>query len=69
MPLLFVDTGSENSIRKVVGNGKIQEHLSSLGFVPGSSVVVVAKMGENLIVHIKGSRIAISREMAQKIYI
>ena len=43
--------------------------LESLGFVTGGDVTVIAEMGGNMIVNVKGSRVAISREMANKIYV
>ncbi len=69
MPLVLASPGEENMIRKVGGNSQVRTHLENLGFVPGSSVTVIAKIGGNLIVNIKESRIAISREMAGKIMV
>ncbi|HIT53491.1 MAG TPA: ferrous iron transport protein A [Candidatus Fimivicinus intestinavium] len=69
MPLTLASIGEENIIRKVGGKPEIQGHLESMGFVAGGSVTVVSTMGGNLIVHVKGSRVAISREMAGKIMV
>ncbi len=69
MPLVLASPGEENMIRKVGGKSQVRTHLENLGFVPGSSVTVIAKIGGNLIVNIKESRIAISREMAGKIMV
>lgn len=69
MPLVLASPGEENMISKVGGNSQVRTHLENLGFVPGSSVTVIAKIGGNLIVNIKESRIAISREMAGKIMV
>lgn len=69
MPLVLASPGEENMIRKVGGNSQVRTHLENLGFVPGSSVTVIAKIGGNLIVNIKETRIAISREMAGKIMV
>jgi ferrous iron transport protein A len=69
MPLVLVNQGEENIIRKVGGNPEVRTHLENLGFVPGSSVKIIASMGGNLIVNIKESRIAISKEMASKIMV
>ncbi len=69
MPLTFANAGEENQIRRVGGNPQIRAHLEDLGFVPGGSVTVVASMGGNLIVQVKGTRVAISREMASKIMV
>mgnify|MGYP000204027974 CR=1 FL=1 len=47
---------------------EVKKHLEDLGFVAGGTATVVATLGGNIIVKIKESRIAISEEMARKIY-
>lgn len=69
MPLIFANIGEENIIRKVGGSPEVKKHLEDLGFVAGGSVTVVSSMGGNLIVNVKESRVAISREMAGRIMI
>lgn len=69
MPLTMVDTGEENIIRKVGGSPDVRAHLENLGFVAGGTVTIVSEISGNVIVKVKESRIAISREMAQKIMI
>lgn len=69
MPLAMVDLGSENTIVKVGGKEETRKFLENLGFVTGAVVTVVASMGGNVIVNIKESRVAISREMAMKIMV
>ena len=69
MPLTLAGIGEENMIRKVGGNPEVRAHLENLGFVPGGSVTVISAIGGNVIVNVKGSRIAISKEMAQKIMV
>ena len=69
MPLILAATGETNTIRKVSGNPEVKKHLEDLGFVVGGEVTVVSAIGGNLIVNVKESRIAISREMAGKIMV
>ena len=69
MPLLFAGVGEDNIIRKVGGNQETKKHLEDLGFVVGGTVTVVSEISGNLIVKVKDSRVAISREMAGKITI
>lgn len=69
MPLTFATPGEENMIRKVGGNPQTKKHLEDLGFVAGGNVTVVSAIGGNLIVKVKESRVAVSREMAGKIMI
>ena len=68
-PLIVADMGTPQIIKKVGGNPEVKQHLENLGFVVGGTVTVVNSMAGNLIVNVKESRIAISREMAQKIMI
>ncbi len=69
MPLTFADTGEELIVRKVSGKPEVKKHLENLGFVAGSSVTVMNEIGGNVIVKVKEARVAISREMAQKIMV
>ncbi len=69
MPLTMADMGEEIIIRKVGGNPDTRKFLENLGFVAGSAVTVISEIGGNVIVNVKDSRIAVSKEMAQKIMI
>ena len=69
MPLVLASAGEENIIRKGGGSQEMKKHLEDLGFVAGGTVTVVSDIGGNLIVNVKDSRVAISREMAGKIMI
>lgn len=69
MPLILAAAGETNTIRKVSGNPEVKKHLEDLGFVVGGEVTVVSAIAGNLIVNVKESRIAISREMAGKIMV
>ena len=69
MPLVFADVGEEQIIKKVGGSQEMKQHLADMGFVPGGGVTVVSTIGGNVIVKVKESRVAISREMAQKIIV
>lgn len=69
MPLSMAKSGESNSIKKVGGAADMKQHLENLGFVVGTSVTVITEIAGNVIVNIKESRVAISREMACKIMI
>ena len=69
MPLVMADTGEENVIRRVGGSPEMKKHLEDMGFTVGGAVTVMNAIGGNLIVKIKESRVAISKEMAAKIMI
>ena len=69
MPLTLAEVVEENLIRKIGGKQEVRAHLENLGFVVGAAVTVINAVGGNVIVNIKDSRIAVGREMAQKIMV
>ena len=69
MPLTMAKVGEENSIKKVGGKEETRQFLANLGFVPGTHVTIITEISGNVIVNVKESRVAISREMASKIMI
>ena len=69
MPLRIVGDGEEFLIKKISGKEEVRRFLENLGFVAGAQVSLVSKIGGNVIVQVKDSRVAISREMAQKIIV
>ena len=69
MPLGLSPVGEESIILRVGGKPEIKKHLENLGFVAGGKVKVISEINGNLIVSVKEARIAISREMAQKILV
>lgn len=69
MPLTMAKTGENNRIRRVGGKEEVRRFLENLGFVVGTPVTVISQIQGNVIVNIKESRVAISREMANKIMI
>ena len=69
MPLTLANAGEENIIKKVGGNPDTRKFLENLGFVVGGNVSIVNEISGNLIVNVKEARVAVSREMAQKIMI
>lgn len=69
MPLTLAEIGKENIVKRITGKQQVKSHLEDLGFVVGSPITVINIIGGNVIVNIKESRIAISREMAQKIMV
>lgn len=69
MPLTLANVGEENMIKKVGGNPETKKFLENLGFVAGSTVTIINEIGGNVIVNIKESRVAVSKEMACKIMV
>ena len=69
MPLTLVKEGTVASIVRVGGKEEVKRHLENMGFVPGTNVTVISVNNGNVIVNVKDARVAISKEMAQKILI
>ena len=69
MPLVMADAGEENIIRRVGGSPEMKKHLEDMGFTVGGAVTVMNAIGGNLIVKVRESRVAISKEMAAKIMV
>ena len=65
----MVKAGEPNVIKKVGGKEETKKFLESLGFVVGGMVTVVSEISVNMIVNIKESRVAINKEMANKILV
>ena len=63
MPLTLASVGEENMIKKVGGSPETRKFLESLGFVAGGSVTVVSEIAGNVIVNVKESRVAVSKEV------
>lgn len=69
MPLTLANLGEEAIVKKIGGNPEVKRHLKNLGFVAGGNVTIISVLGGNVIVKVKEARVAISKEMAQKIMI
>ena len=69
MPLIYADTGQTQIIKRIGGSPEVRKHLEDLGFNVGGEVSVVSALGENLIVKIKESRVAVSEELAKRIMV
>ena len=69
MPLTLADPGEEAIIKRVGGSPEMKKHLEDMGFTAGGAVTVMNTIGGNLIVKVKESRVAISKEMAARIMV
>ncbi len=69
MPLTLATAGESNIIKKIGGNPDTRKFLENLGFVAGGEVTVISEISGNVIVNVKESRVAVSKEMASKIMV
>ena len=67
LPLTFVKTGDLAKVIKVNGRDNVKKHLADLGFVDGTIVNVISSHDGDIILNGKDSRLAVTREMAEKI--
>jgi ferrous iron transport protein A len=69
MPLTLSGRGALSAIKHIGGSEEMRKRLETLGFTVGGTVSVVSELSGDLIVKVKDSRIAISKEMANKIIV
>ena len=69
VPLLTVKAGTRGRIGRIGGKDELRRHLQNLGFTIGEYLTVMQVCAGDLIVDIRGSRIAIDRSVTSKIMI
>ena len=69
MTLSMSPIGEMQTIKKIGGKDEVKLFLEKLGFVVDGEVSVVSEVSGNMIVNVKGSRVAIGKDMANKIMI
>ena len=69
MPLAMLGTGEKAVVRRIGGNPEARNHLADLGFVNDTEVSVVQSQDGNIIVNVRDSRLALTKEMAAKIMV
>jgi len=69
MPVTMAKSGEQNTIKKITGRDEVRQHLAELGFSIGERVTVICQNSGNMILSVKGCRIALNREMACRIIV
>lgn len=69
MPLSMIPEGQPSVIKKICGKEETRRFLENLGFVVGGTVTVISQIGGNMIVNVKDARVAIGKDMANKIMV
>lgn len=67
LPLSMVCAGERVKVKSISGKDDIKRFLSNIGFVEDTEVTVVSEMNGNVIVNVKGTRVAISKSMANRV--
>ena len=57
------------SVKQTQSHVLARRFLANLGFVAGAEVVVLSKIGGNVIVNVKDSRVAVNEDMARHIMV
>lgn len=69
LPLSMAGAGTTQIIAKITGKDEVRRHLAELGLVVGEEITVMNSLGGNLILQVKDSRIALDRELANRIMV
>lgn len=67
IPISLAKESEKGIVTKINGDEETRRHLSELGFTTGSEVSAVCQINGDLILNVKGSRIALDRVIASKI--
>ena len=69
MPLTFATQGAPLNVTRVGGTPKVRQFLENLGITLGSTVTIVSISTSGVILNVRETRVAISKEMATKIIV
>lgn len=69
MPLTFVKGGEFVLVVRVGGDDISRQHLADMGFVPGAKIKIISQHDGDVIVNVKDSHLAITKQMAEKIFV
>ena len=69
LPLTMASQGEPVTIKKIGGKQETKKFLETLGFVVDGTITVVSEINGNMIVNVKDSRVAIGKDMANKIMV
>jgi ferrous iron transport protein A len=67
LPLPTAQEGEVVIIKKITGNDATRLHLAEMGFTVGSKITVVTRLGGNMILQVRDSRVALDGSMARRI--
>ncbi len=68
-PLSTCAPGEKVVIQRIAGGWGVKRRMADMGFYPGERLVVVNSSGGPVIVDVKGTRVGIGRNMANKIFV
>ena len=63
------NNGDYHVLQITTSDQELNRHLQDMGFLPGEPISVVSHFDGNVIVSVKGSRVALSEQMASHILV
>ena len=69
LPLALLGPRRTARVQAVRGKDEVRRHLACLGIVEDAAVRIVSESGGNMIVEVKGARLALSRQLASRILV
>lgn len=69
MSLALAPKGQEVFVMKCITEDKTKHHLENLGIVSGAAITPVFESSGDIVIRIKGCKLAINRELASRIYV
>lgn len=69
MPLTMLPPGKEAIVNGCRAKDATRKFLEGLGIIPGAHIAVISEMGGNLIVNVKGARVALNKGLAQQLMV
>ncbi len=69
MPLTMLNVGKEAVVRNFKVKEETKTFLEGLGIVSGTPILVLSEINGDLIIRVKGSKLAINKGLAQRIFV
>lgn len=69
LPLAMLGEDETATVAKVKGGAELRKHLSDLGLVEGAAVKVISRVDGDVIVNVKGARLALNRTMSSHVMV
>ena len=69
MPVTMCESGKMVKVLRIMGTDEARQPLAEMGFHAGSVIVVISNNGGNLILSVKGVRVALDIHMANRLIV
>jgi len=69
MPLLLTKVGDKLHVFKISGSESMRSRIQSMGILEGSEIEILSFFAGNIVILIKGTKLALSKEIASKIQV